>query len=117
MERDANLSLFEQLLLAQTVNQGGTDPPEWGSVSARMMAHPLLAGDAAAAAKRFSTMACEQAWSALMRAHAIMNNDRPRTDRAAQLALAQLLYAARLEELHAQIAAKEQQFRFVVVSC
>ena len=62
-------------------------------------------------------MGSAQAWSALMRAHAIMNNDRPRTDRAAQLALAQLLYAARLEELHAQIAAKEQQFRFVVVSC
>ncbi|SNX82244.1 uncharacterized protein MEPE_00950 [Melanopsichium pennsylvanicum] len=92
----------------------------------------------------FGTRECERAWTALMRQRGlVLGKDeapplpptpsgenapsgstptrpkeprglQPRTDRRSQLALAQLLYAERMEELKEQIKEKEEQFRSLV---
>ncbi|KAJ1034032.1 hypothetical protein NDA18_000904 [Ustilago nuda] len=91
----------------------------------------------------FGTRECERAWTALMRQRGlVLGKDelppesapttpttlttpttpkpkeprglQPRTDRRSQLALAQLLYAERLEELKEQIREKEEQFKSLV---
>lgn len=85
----------------------------------------------------FGTRECERAWVALMRQRGlVLGKDelppeptsstpttpkpkeprglQPRTDRSSQLALAQLLYAERMEELKEQIREKEEQFKSLV---
>ncbi|KAJ1591201.1 hypothetical protein NDA11_007031 [Ustilago hordei] len=88
----------------------------------------------------FGTRECERAWTALMRQRGlVLGKDelppepapttpttpttpkpkeprglQPRTDRRSQLALAQLLYAERMEELKEQIREKEEQFKSLV---
>lgn len=86
----------------------------------------------------FGTRECERAWTALMRQRGlVLSKDeaapepptpttpstpkpkeprglQPRTDRRSQLALAQLLYAERMEELKEQIREKEEQFKSLV---
>ncbi|TKY85251.1 hypothetical protein EX895_006331 [Sporisorium graminicola] len=140
----AKLSLRDKLLLAQAVHEIGTSPPDWGRVSALLLAHPLIrqqsrleqAANAGLTLGRiFGTRECERAWIALMRQRGlVLGKDevapepvtpttpktkearglQPRTDRRSQLALAQLLYAERMEELKEQIKEKEEQFKSLV---
>ncbi|EST10186.1 Bromodomain protein [Kalmanozyma brasiliensis GHG001] len=140
----AKLSLRDKLLLAQAVHEIGTSPPDWGRVSSLLLAHPLVrqqsrleqAANAGLTLGRiFGTRECERAWIALMRQRGlVLGKDevvpepvtpttpkpkearglQPRTDRRSQLALAQLLYAERLEELKEQIKEKEEQFKSLV---
>ncbi|SJX60942.1 uncharacterized protein SRS1_12167 [Sporisorium reilianum f. sp. reilianum] len=140
----AKLSLRDKLLLAQAVHEIGTSPPDWGRVSALLLAHPLVrqqsrleqAAHAGLTLGRiFGTRECERAWIALMRQRGlVLGKDevppepvtpttpkpkearglQPRTDRRSQLALAQLLYAERMEELKEQIKEKEEQFKSLV---
>ncbi len=143
----SKLSLRDKLLLAQAVHEIGTSPPDWGRVSALLLAHPLIrqqsrleqAANAGLTLGRiFGTRECERAWTALMRQRGlVLGKDevvpeppasttpttpkpkeprglQPRTDRRSQLALAQLLYAERLEELKEQIKEKEEQFKTLV---
>ncbi|KAJ9479851.1 Nuclear protein STH1/NPS1 [Pseudozyma hubeiensis] len=140
----AKLSLRDKLLLAQAVHEIGTSPPDWGRVSALLLAHPLIrqqsrleqAANAGLTLGRiFGTRECERAWIALMRQRGlVLGKDeippepvtpttpkpkearglQPRTDRRSQLALAQLLYAERMEELKEQIKEKEEQFKNLV---
>lgn len=82
-------------------------------------------------AQTLNAKGCEQAWSALMLQQGIVDppadsqtasngaspaksaedGATPKQDKKAQLALAQSLYAERLEELRAQILEKEERFR------
>ncbi|GAC98977.1 hypothetical protein PHSY_006574 [Pseudozyma hubeiensis SY62] len=140
----AKLSLRDKLLLAQAVHEIGTSPPDWGRVSALLLAHPLIrqqsrleqAANAGLTLGRiFGTRECERAWIALMRQRGlVLGKDeippepvtpttpkpkearglQPRTDKRSQLALAQLLYAERMEELKEQIKEKEEQFKSLV---
>ncbi|SPO22849.1 uncharacterized protein UTRI_01527 [Ustilago trichophora] len=140
----AKLSLRDKLLLAQAVHEIGTSPPDWGRVSALLLAHPLIrqqsrleqAANAGLTLGRiFGTRECERAWTALMRQRGLVlakdeappepptpttpkpkepRGLQPRTDKRSQLALAQLLYAERIEELKDQIREKEEQFKSLV---
>ena len=142
----SKLSLRDKLLLAQAVHEIGTSPPDWGRVSALLLAHPLIrqqsrleqAANAGLTLGRiFGTRECERAWIALMRQRGlVLGKDevapepatptpttpkpkearglQPRTDRRSQLALAQLLYAERMEELKEHIREKEEQFKSLV---
>lgn len=96
--------LCEQLLLAQIVHQDGHVPPNWASVSTHMTAHPCIKETPRAR----SADVCERMWTALMQTH--VPSDTVRTDRGAQLALAQRLYAARLEELVSDVLAKDKAY-------
>ena len=96
--------LREQLLLAQIVHQDGHVPPNWASVSTHITSHPCVKETPRAR----SADTCERVWTALMQTH--VPSDTVRTDRGAQLALAQRLYAARLEELVSDIAAEDKAF-------
>ncbi|WFD31967.1 hypothetical protein MSPP1_003009 [Malassezia sp. CBS 17886] len=113
--------LSEQLLLAQAAHQTGAAPPAWDTVSTLLRAHPLIraapradaaAQDGAAPDARYAARSCETMWREMMREQDIVDAaGAPRMDRAAQLALAQSLYAARLTELQDAIADKERLFR------
>lgn len=105
-ERGAALPLREQLLLAQTVYQDGQDPPNWAVVSKNVCAH-LAPPPAAAAA--WSAEACAERWSQMAATHTAL--DPIRYDRAAQLALVQRVYAARMDELLGRIEARVQAYR------
>lgn len=96
--------LREQLLLAQIVHQDGHVPPNWASVSTHITSHPCVKETPRAR----SADTCERVWTALMQTH--VPSDTVRTDRGAQIALAQRLYAARLEELVSDIAVEDKAF-------
>lgn len=120
---DERLLLADQLLLAQAVHHVGTSPPEWQRVSQVILEHPLVANDArtqefakkhSSASELFSPSACETNWNALMGIRGIVDAARvPRTDKQAQLSLAQLLYADRIVEIQSQIHQREQHYRAV----
>ena len=119
MEREgALIPLSDQLLLAQTVHQDGKVPPDWDCISRRILAHPCMKGSSRmqldpshgkSLSQMFSAQACEQVWTTLVKTH--VPSEPSRMDRGVQLALAQRLYAARLEELLRHIQEKESDFR------
>ncbi|WFD03642.1 hypothetical protein MOBT1_002335 [Malassezia obtusa] len=107
-------ALWEQLLLAQTVYQLAASPPAWEKVSDMLCKHPIMLE--IQKNPTWTADKCETTWRALMLMHKIVEADdakAPRTGRKAQLALAQVLYGARLAQLHEQIQEKETKFRCV----
>lgn len=136
----ARLSLTDKLLLAQAVHHLGESPPNWASVSSLMLAHPLIKGpnktkaaaDASITLGRvYGSRECERAWTALMRANNLVASEEdesdnikqrpkeakgapPRIDRRSQLALAQILYAERMEELRDSVKKKEEEFKMLI---
>lgn len=137
------LSITERLLIAQVVHYLNESPPDWAKVSSHMLSHPLIKGPERAKAaaeagqqlqRLFGTRECERIWTALMRENnLIMPEDseadvsqkqtarskeakgpQPKTDRKSQLALAQILYAEKMEELRESIRRKEEEFKSLV---
>ncbi|PWN18616.1 hypothetical protein BCV69DRAFT_284921 [Microstroma glucosiphilum] len=134
----------DKLLLAQAVHHLGEAPPNWVNVSNLMLAHPLIktpgrlkaAQEAGTTLVRvFGSRECERTWTALMRSNnlviggeeevessAVILKQRPKEarglppkmDRKSQLALAQILYAERMEELRDSIKKKEEEFKALI---
>lgn len=96
-------ALADRLLLAQIVCQEAHTPPEWAVVAQHMGAH-------AGVESEWTPAACERVWTQQMQQY-VPSSDTARTDRGAQLALAQRLYVARLDELLGEIQAKESAFK------